>query len=135
MICTKPQYYSVKPIDKPFIKLVFDNDYHGIVLNTLDWKECKKYVDCNKLTIKEFSIRLRSNFEELDINHVEGVFFKTGSVAQLGAVFNSFNTFLVGVKEKDTIKIKKYRIPEIIQYAEEDRIINADDEELLILNH
>ena len=134
MICTKEQYYSSKPADKTFVKVVFDNGYHGIVLNTMDWRNCKKYVEENKLKIKELSVRIRSNFENINIDDCEGVFFKTGSVAQLGAAFNSFNTFLLGVKDKNIIKIKKYRIPEIIMYSEEDREINADDYELIISN-
>ena len=134
MICTKEQYYSSKPADKTFVKIIFDNNYHGIVLNTMDWRKCKEYVEENKVKIKEVSIRIRSNFENINIDNCEGVFFKTGSVAQLGACFNSFNTFLLGVKDKNIIKIKKYRIPEIIMYSEEEREINEDDSELIISN-
>jgi hypothetical protein len=134
MICTKEQYYSSKPTDKTFVKIIFDNNYHGIVLNTMDWRKCKEYAEENKVKIKEVSIRIRSNFENINIDNCEGVFFKTGSVAQLGACFNSFNTFLLGVKDKNIIKIKKYRIPEIIMYSEEDREVNDDDSELIISN-
>ena len=134
MICSKGEYYSSKPLDQTFIKVVFDNDDHGIVLNTTDWRNCKKYSESNKLKIKEVSIRIRSNFENVDISECDGIFFKTGSVAQLGAVFNTFNTFLVGKKQQNVIKIKKYRIPEIIMYSEEDREINDDDSELIISN-
>lgn len=135
MICTKEQYYSSKPTDTTFVKVVFDNEYHGIVLNTMDWRNCKKYAEENKLKIKDLSIRIRSNFENINVDNCEGVFFKTGSVAQLGAVFNTFNTFLLGVKDKNIVKIRKYRIPEIIMYSEEEREINSDDSEMIILNH
>lgn len=134
MIYNKEEYIINRPMNSTFLKLIFCDEMIGVIFDVPDWLEAKKYCESNLAKIKVMEIRFRSNVEHIDVAEDDSLFFKTGAVAQIGASINTFNCFLVGKYRDGMLHLKKYRLPEIEKYAEEEREPSEEDFKLVVMS-
>lgn len=132
MIYNKQEYIINRPMHSAFLKLIFCDEMIGVVVDVPNWLEAKKYCESNSAKIKVMEIRFRSNVEHIDVADDDSLFFKTGAVAQIGGSINTFNSFLVGKYRDGMLHLKKYKLPEIEKYAEEERELSEEDTNLVI---
>ena len=134
MIYNNAEYIVNRPMESAFLKLIFCDEMIGVIFDVSDWLEAKRYCESNSAKIKVMEIRFRSNVENIDVAEGDSLFFKTGAVAQIGASINTFNSFLVGKYKDSMLKLKKYRLPEIEKYAEEERELSGEDFNLIVMS-
>jgi len=133
MIYSNEEYIINRPMEETFLKIILCNEMIGVIFDVPGWLEVKRYCELNSAKIKVMEIRFRSNVETFDVAEGDALFFKTGAVAQIGASINTFNAFLVGKYKDGMLQLKKYRLPEIDKYSEEEREMTEEDLKLVVV--
>lgn len=95
------------------------------------WENLFYYCKENSLYIVEFSIGFRDNFQSLPSNK-DGYFFRRMARGSFSGSVMQF--FLVGYIDKDSVKVYKYKVPEITLDSEEVRSIEESDISLIRKN-
>lgn len=114
-------------------KIVYQDDNRDVYTEKSAWLRLKKYIFDNKLKIKSFYLKFRSNVSLITPNDSAGYFFSKGIMA---SVSNSQTVFYysIGHIENGNVYIKKIKIPELIMFDQEVRSIYDCNEEQLIFN-
>jgi hypothetical protein len=114
-------------------EIVYQDDNRETEEEKSAWLRLKKYISNNKLKIKSFYLKFRSNTSLLIPNDASGYFFSKGIMA---SVSNSKTVFYysIGYIENASVHIKKVKIPELIIFDQETRKIYDCNEEQLIFN-
>lgn len=93
-------------------KVVYQDDGRECYEEPSTWLRLIEYCKANSLYIIEFNVRFRDHVEHLPSN-AEGYFFSKGCAAIWGDD-TSYNQYVMGYLEDNTVKITKWVVPAII---------------------
>ena len=95
------------------------------------WFRLKAHLKAKNLKIEQLRVKFRSHVEvsHQRTENTRGWFLSYGAGAFVGQP--TFNYILTGVVEGDTMKVKKWRVPEVLLDEEETRGL-VDDERVLL---
>lgn len=113
-------------------KIIYQDDDRVGYEEKSAWIRLKKYILENKLSIKSFYLKFRSNIVSSTPNNASGYFFSKGIMGSI-ATKNVFY-YVVGHIESNKVYIKKFKIPELLCFDEEVREVYDCKEDQLIFN-
>lgn len=111
--------------------IISDNSY---INDESDWIRLKKYCKSNNLHIESMWIIFRDNIKLIEKGQY--YFFRRMSLSRFGKIDRreqTYQYFIVGsTNNLQSIHLKKYLVPELTLWEEEDRILDFDNLESLI---
>lgn len=120
--------FNVGNYDSPRWVVRLNNDLVFYRQDKDSWKNLKAFVQENSLSIEEMYLQFRSHVEFIGAG-VDGFYFSDGA-ASFVLDNDSFEIFVAGVVDKNSVKVIEWRVPELTPVIENTR--SLDDPKLII---